>query len=153
MTLEIRSALGSKLSKPGDLFPIRLVDPIMDGDRVVVPAGATGTGEVVHAKKAGGSGTGGELVLAARYLDVCGRQLRLRSLHMAPNGRSKTDLVNAINVASAALGPIAAMSAFLIRGGEVDVAEGTLGVAKTAQPFTIQPVEGGAASGTGCPAG
>ena len=45
-------------------------------------------GEVVHAKKGGGSGAAGELVLAARYLDFEGSRVRLRSMRLDGNGES-----------------------------------------------------------------
>jgi|GEM_PF-6422904 len=63
--LEILSDLGSKISKTGELFPIRLAKPIVIDGAERVPAGAEGQGEVVWAKKSGGSGASGELVLAA----------------------------------------------------------------------------------------
>lgn len=140
VTLELLAPLGSKLSKSGDNFPIRLAGPIVVDGQILVPAGALGIGEVVHAKKAGGSGAPGELVLAARYLDVCGRRLRLRSMHVAPTGRSKVNTVNTINVASAAALPPVGLVGFLIRGGQVDVPQGTIADAKTAEAFALAPV-------------
>lgn len=137
VTLELLAPLGSKLSKSGDNFPIRLAEPIVVDGQILIAAGALGVGEVVHAKKAGGSGAPGELVLAARHLDVCGRRLRLRSMHVAPTGRSKVNTVNTINVASAAALPPVGLVGFLIRGGQVDVPQGTIADAKTAEAFAL----------------
>ncbi|MET0587174.1 MAG: hypothetical protein ABWZ75_01520 [Novosphingobium sp.] len=66
VSIQILAALGSKVSKSGDTFPIRLAAPVIVDGTVAIPAGAEGMGEVVHAKKGGGIGAAGELVLAAR---------------------------------------------------------------------------------------
>ena len=70
--IEILADLGSATSHSLDPFPIRLADPIIVDGVEVVAAGSDGQGEVVHAKKSGGSGTPGELVLAARWIEACG---------------------------------------------------------------------------------
>jgi hypothetical protein len=133
--LELLAPLGSKISKSGDSFPIRLAEPlVIDGTRRL-PAGVAGMGEVVHAKKAGGSGAPGELVLAARYLEVCGRRLRLRSMHLSPTGTSSMNTVNALNVASAASPLPIGLLGFAIHGGQVTVPTGTIADAKTAEGF------------------
>ncbi|MFD2578932.1 hypothetical protein ACFSTD_10665 [Novosphingobium colocasiae] len=54
VTLQIDGALGSRISKTFDRFPIHLYEAIVIDGRTLVPAGASGWGEVVHAKKAGG---------------------------------------------------------------------------------------------------
>jgi hypothetical protein len=135
--VELLTELGSKISKTGDTFPIRLAEPIVIDGRVVVPAGITGLGEVVHAKKSGGGGAGGELVLAARYLDVAGQRLRLRSLRVAVTGKSKIDTANAIGVASSATVPVAAFIGFLLKGGQTTIPAGTVADAKTAEAVTF----------------
>lgn len=139
--ITIGRALGSKISKTGDVFPITLTDPIRINGKTLVPAGVTGMGEVVHAKGSGGSGAAGELVLAARYLEWGGRRLRLRSIQLAPSGQSNINKVNALNVASAASPlPIGLLGLF-ITGGQVTVPEGTIADAKTAEAVILAPVE------------
>lgn len=133
------ATLGSKISKSGDSFQIRLVQPIMVDGKVAVPAGTLGMGEVIHAKKGGGGGAAGELVLAARYLDFAGRKLRLRSMNFAQNGHSNTGTANAIAVAGAASPLPIGLVSFLITGGQTTVPQGTIADAKTAEAFTAQP--------------
>ena len=133
VTVEIMVDLGSKLSKSGDTFPIRLAAPIVVNGVEVIPAGVTGMGEVVHAKRSGGSGAAGELVLAARYLEVDGRRLRLRSMNFSANGRSNIDTAFALSVA----GP--PMVGFIIRGKQANVPAGTIADAKTAEAFSLVP--------------
>lgn len=137
VVIEILEPLGSKASTSLDRFPIRLAQPIVVDGIEVVPAGATGEGEVVHAKKAGGMGAAGELVLAARFLDVDGRQMRLRSFSLEVDSNSKVDTVNTLAVASAATVVPVALVGFLIKGGQVDIPAGTLASAKLAAPFEV----------------
>lgn len=139
--LELLATLGSKLSKSGEMFPIRLAEPIFIDGREVVAAGATGMGEVVHAKKSGGMGAAGELVLAARYLDIGGQRLRLRSMSQSPSGRSNIGTVNTINVASAASPLPIGLIGFFIKGGQVTIEQGSIADAKTASAFTLVPAE------------
>ncbi|MBP6362206.1 MAG: hypothetical protein KA233_01710 [Novosphingobium sp.] len=135
----IRAHLGSKISKSGDWFDIELAEPIVIDGVTVVPAGARGMGEVVHAKKSGGSGASGELILAARYLDLDGKRLRLRSLHIAVAGKDAIGTVNTINVATVATVPALALIGFFVKGKGIDIPENTVGDAKTAEAFVIDP--------------
>jgi hypothetical protein len=141
--LEIMAPVGSKISKTGDSFPIRLAAPIVIDGKEWVPAGVTGVGEVVHAKKSGGMGAAGELVLAARYLEVDGRRLPLRSLNLAAAGKSGIAAVNAVNVGSAVSPVPIGLIGFFISGGQMTVPQGTIVPAKTRENFAL-PAQAGA---------
>ena len=117
------------------MFPITLKEPIMQGKRELVPAGTKGEGEVVWAKKAGGSGSPGELVLAARYLDLGGRHLRLRSMNFGAVGGNRYKDVNKLMIVGTATLPGLVLVGFFVKGGETMVAAGTLAQAKTAAIF------------------
>jgi hypothetical protein len=131
--LEIRKQLVSKVDKPGAFFPLRLAEPILVGGAVAVPAGAEGQGEVVESKGGSVGGSAGILILAARFVTVDGRPLRLRSMHIAQTG---TDNRAAVDTAMLALGFIG-MPGFFITGGKTTVPAGTVADAKTAEAFTI----------------
>lgn len=146
--IEIRATVGSAISKSGDSFPIRLAEPIVIDGKEVVAAGTTGVGEVVHAKKSGGSGAAGELVLAARYLDIDGRRIRLRSMALSSNGKSAVDTAHVLGVAG---GGIGALVGFLIKGGKTTVESGTVTTAKTAEAFSIAPLSVQTATEGGAP--
>lgn len=133
--IEVLAALGSKTSKSLDSFAIRLAEPIEQDGVVLAPAGTMGQGEVVHAKMAGGSGAPGELVLAARYLEIEGRRMTLRSMRYANSGESKINNVNTLNTVAAATVPALSVVGFFMKGGEVDVPGGTIFEAKLAQDF------------------
>jgi hypothetical protein len=73
----------------GQHFELQLTDDITAGDQVVIPAGSVVTGEVIHAQKAGMLGKAGELIIAARYVTVGTRQIKLRAQLMR-RGEDKT---------------------------------------------------------------
>jgi hypothetical protein len=131
--IELVDTVNSKANSSGDRFAIRLARPLeMDG-RVVVPAGTPGVGEVVHAARARAGGKAGELILAARYLDLNGRHIPLRSFRYGPaQGKDNSGAVNVGSMVAAATIPGVALLGFLIAGGEVNVPAGTRANAKVA---------------------
>lgn len=135
--LEILAPLGSNTSKAGETFAIRLVDPVVIDGKDVLPAGLSGMGEVVHAKKAGGSGAPGELVLAARYLEKDGVRVRLRSLNLSLVGVDRHKLVDRVSMAASVGGPVLSIVALVIKGQETAVPAGSLAQAKTAEAFVL----------------
>ena len=141
VVIEILDPLGSKTSQSLESFRIRLAEPIMVDGTELVPAGAEGMGEVVHAKKAGGMGAAGELVLAARYLTVDGRELRLRSMELleAVEGKDRMGTVHTLNIASAASPLPIGLIGFFVGGGNIEIPAGALASAKLAAPFEIAP--------------
>ncbi len=136
VSLEIGADLGSKTSKSGDTFPIRLHEAIVIDGKELVPAGATGMGEVVEARHTGMSGSSGILILAARYLDISGHHLRLRSMHLAENGTSRIGTANGLGIAGAVI-PGVGFLALLTSGDDVSVRSGSVAAAKTAEDFTL----------------
>jgi len=133
--IEVLADLSSRTSKTGQIFPIRLAQPIMIDGRIVVPAGASGEGEVLNAKRSGMGGASGMLMLIAHNLIIDGRSLPLRSMHIGQTGEDHSKEA----IASGAV-PIVGVFVMFIKGGETQVAAGTHTMAKTAQDFTIAPV-------------
>lgn len=130
--IELDEALSSRTSVTGETFAISLAYPVVVDGRELIPAGAKGRGEIIHAKKTG-VGVGGELVLAARYINVGDRQLRLRSMKFNGAGRDQQDLAL---VVGAAVG----LPALFIRGKHIDVPMGAFADAKTAEAFWFDKV-------------
>jgi hypothetical protein len=97
-------------------------------------------GEVVHAKKAGGSGTAGELILAARYLQIGERRLQLRSMRLAVAGKGAVGAVDAFNAASVVSPLPVGLLGFAVTGSNIDVPAGSIAVAKSAQEFVFVDV-------------
>lgn len=133
VSIEITEALNSKTSKIGQLFDIRLRAPITVDGKVIIPAGATGKGEVIHAARARAAGKAGELIIAARYLQHEGVRVPLRSLKYGADMTGDNNAGAAI-VASAA---ISSALALFITGGQVDIPAGMPATAKLSQDVRI----------------
>ncbi|MBA4305172.1 MAG: hypothetical protein C0429_00385 [Sphingopyxis sp.] len=133
VSIEITEALNSKTSKIGQLFDIRLRAPITVDGKVIIPAGATGKGQVIHAARARAAGKAGELIIAARYLEHEGVRVPLRSLKYGADMTGDNNAGAAI-VASAA---ISSALALFITGGQVDIPAGMPATAKLSQDVRI----------------
>jgi len=147
VVIELAEEVSTKLQKRGDIFAIRLAEPIVVDGHPLIPAGVTGGGEVVDAAPGGLAGRPGKLILAARYLNYKGVRLPLRAFRLAGTGR---DNVLLVDVASEAVGILAVA----IPGGNVDFPAGTRAVAKVASDtdlsvlFATQSVQATPLSGT-----
>lgn len=135
---EIVDHVNSKLSKIGDHFAIRLAEPLRIDGSVIVPAGTSGEGEVIHAARARAGGKAGELILTARYLEYAGQRIDLRSFRFGKSGDSN---VTEGAVVAFVGGPLA----YLVVGGEVDVPAGTRGNAKLKNDVAIKVGSSGSA--------
>lgn len=130
--IELTEALSSRTSVTGETFGISLAYPVVIDGRELIPAGATGRGEIIHAKKTG-VGVGGELVLAARHLSLGDRKLRLRSMQLNGAGRDQQGLAFAVGVA-------VGLPGMFIRGKHIDIPAGAFADAKTAEAFWLDTV-------------
>lgn len=117
--IEIAEPLSSKTAKIDAIFSIRLAEPLTDGERVILPAGTPGKGQVVHAAKAGGMGRAGELLLAARYLEFNGSKIPLRRFRLGGSGKDRSH--DSLLVGAA----VGLLPTFFMKGGEVDFPNGT----------------------------
>ncbi|NBB17719.1 hypothetical protein GVN21_20350, partial [Caulobacter sp. SLTY] len=126
--ITIAEQIGSNTNKVGDKFAIVLAEPVMVNGQVIIPAGTKGVGEIVHVAPSGLGGRSGELLLAARYLELGDVRIPLKAFQFAARGRDTT------------AGSLWALG--LVKGGQVIVPPGTGGTAKLAQDFTppAQPV-------------
>lgn len=139
--VELSEPLSSRTSVTGQAFAFLLVSPIRIDGVELIAAGTKGQGEVVHAKKTG-VGVGGELVLAARYLQVGDHRLRLRSMHLNGTGRDQQGLAFAVGVA-------VGFPALFVRGKHIDVPAGAFADVKTAEAFWIDSTTASASSAEG----
>jgi len=133
--IEIVNAVSSKTAKTGDHFPIRLAEPIVEGDKVIVAAGAVGEGEVLDATHSRALGKPAKLVVAARYLEINGRQVRVKGMRLGGAGTDKTSEI----VAESFIPYIGIFFDFQ-HGGEYVIPAGTRAQAKLAEDLTKAPV-------------
>jgi hypothetical protein len=142
VAIEITDTVNSKANHSRDAFAFRLAEPLTVDGRVVAPAGTPGVGEVVHAARARAMGKAGELILAARYLQLGETRIMLRSLRIGPQqGRDSSGTLTTMNVIAAGTIPALSLVAFAIAGGEVNVPAGTRAEAQTAAEVVLAPVE------------
>lgn len=130
VTIAIAAPVSSRTAEIGACFPIALAEPIVIDGAEIIPAGAQGLGQVVHAAKARAAGKGGELILAARFIQHDGLTVSLRSLEFSKAGK---DHLDAALAASATL----PMLGYLFSGGNVWVESGTVASAKVRHAVRI----------------
>ena len=129
--LEMVDAVSSKTSKHGDMFKLRVALPVKSGDTVLIPAGTPAVGQVVHAEKSHGGGKAGELILAARYIDMPQGQIKLHSSFGAA-GRNRTGAALATSIAVGVFG-------MFVKGKEIEIPAGGPLSARLAEDTTIAP--------------
>jgi hypothetical protein len=89
--LRLLEPVASNTHKHGDRFKLEVAEALTVDGAVVIPAGAACVGEVVHGAKAGFGGKGGELILATRFVQVSGQEVKLRSFS-AVSGTERINL-------------------------------------------------------------
>ncbi len=127
--LVMDAEISSSANKPGDRFPFHVAADVTQGDVVLIPAGSKGEGEVVHAAKSKGGGRAGELILAARFVTVGGKSVRLRSFS-AGSGNDHSGAALGVGIAFGLFG-------MLVRGSELVMPAGTPVNAKTAEDIQL----------------
>ena len=130
VVLRIDQELTSKKSKEGDRFPIHIDEDVRIGELVVIPAGATGEGEVIHARKSGMGGKAGELIVAARFVKVGDQEVHLRSLNLGSSGKDRSDASLGVAIVT---GPIG----LFVVGGVMTIPRDTVAGAKTAEAVQL----------------
>lgn len=123
IVIRLIDPVSSSTAEQGQFFPIELAEPVMLGDREVLPAGIRGEGQVVHARHRGWGGGAGELILAARYLQWGDRRIALRAFHLGVAGR---DGASTSLVATVAVGVVGAF----VTGRSANVPAGSLATAR-----------------------
>ena len=123
--IQFDDKVSSETNKNGDRFRFHVAVDVRVGDVIVIPAGTPGEGEVIHAQKSGLGGKAGELIVAARYVTVNGRALRLRSF-ASGTGTQHTELANWSSI-------LISYPAMMIQGGVMTMPRNMIATARTAQ--------------------
>jgi hypothetical protein len=129
--IEVTEVISSKVHKIGDKFALRLAYPILLDGKVVVP---TGVGQVIDAARAGALGRPAKLLLAARYLDFNGAQIKLRTLQLGRVGVDNTGAIMAMSFV-----PYVGLVSMFMHGGEIEVPVGTRAQAKLVADLDVPP--------------
>lgn len=130
--LETRENLTTehKQLKVGQRFELDVLQPVMLGGQVAIPAGSRAVGEVVTVRNKGMWGKSGGITCRVVYLEANGRQLRL-------NGTfdDRGDTGTAGVVAAVAFVPVAG---FFVTGTSAKIAPGTHVTAFLAEEVPVQ---------------
>ena len=129
--LRVIGEISSKTHVKGDKVEIVLAEPLRLSDTLAIPAGTRGVAEVIHAAKGGMGGKAGELLVAARSLDLSPDvHIPLRSFRLAPaSGKNNEGLAMGLSIAGGVAGGIAAM---IMTGGSARIPDRSEAFAKTA---------------------
>lgn len=134
--IRVDDNINGKTHKTGDWYAITLLQPVMFGDQILIPAGTTGRGQVVHSAKSSWGGKAGELILGARYLDYEGRQIPLRGMKLGGVGGNNEGLAFGASVAG---GLVAMPLIFALNGKNADIPAGMYATAKLAVALPGDP--------------
>jgi hypothetical protein len=122
VAIRIGKGLSSKLSRPGERFPITLSETFSPTGAIILPAGIVGEGEVVHAAKPRWGGKAGELIVNARFLTCGETRIPLGKMKVGGAGESRT---TSALVAGMVFTPLM----FAVNGGDIVIPEGASFVA------------------------
>src|SRR5690606_9165528 len=136
LVLQVDEAVTSKTAQQGDKFAITLAKPVTLDDEILVPAGTKGVGEVISAAHGGAFGKAGELVVAARYLQLDDQRIPLKAFKVGGSGSSGTDAALATAMLAGLPGIVFGAT---IKGGEMELPAGLVATAKLAADLPASP--------------
>ena len=143
--VRLQETLGTRQNRPGDKFTAALDEPLVDGDRVVVPKGTTFTGHIVTSKSSGRFKGRAVLALRLDSFDLNGQTYEIQSNNSsrASAGHKKHHLlwIGGGSGGGAAIGAIAAGGTGALIGAGAGAAAGTVGSAITGKRQVSLPAE------------
>ena len=128
--LEFTAEVSSKTAQKGSPVEFLLAEEVLINGLRLIPKGTPAIGEVIHAQKSGFGGRGGELIIAARYIQLGEQRISLRSLKPLAGpyaGKNHSDAALAVSLV-----PYAGLISLFITGGEIVIPAGTRALALTA---------------------
>ena len=131
--IQFDEKVSSERNRNGDRFRFHVAADVRVGDAIVIPMGTRGEGEVIHAAKSGMAGKAGELIVAARYVTVGNRTVRLRSF-ASGTGKQFSDLANWTGV-------LVGMPSLMIQGGKMTMPQHMLATVRTAEAVNLPALQ------------
>ena len=127
--IQFDESVSSEKNRNGDRFRFHVAADVCVGDLVVIPMGTPGVGEVIHSAKSGMAGKAGELIVAARYVTVGSRNVRLRSF-ASGTGQNLTNVANWTGI-------LIGVPSLMIQGGRMTMPQHMLATVRTAETVTL----------------
>jgi hypothetical protein len=104
--VRLGSAVGSKISQPGQSFSASLSDPVQINGATVIPAGATASGTVVDAKPLGRFAGGASLSLKLNSININGQPMTIATSNVTQSAKGKGKRTAVMAGGGAALGAL-----------------------------------------------
>lgn len=130
--IELTEALSSRTSQQEQPFGLRLAEPIVIDGREVVPAGATGGGEVIDAHPSAFGGRQGRLIISGRFVEINGQRARIRGMQITAAGEDRGNTALAVSMI-----PYAGVAGIFIQGSNIEIPAGARGTARIAEDVEI----------------
>ena len=111
--------LSSRDARQGDRFRIAIVQPVLVDDLVVIPAGATGYGEVRRVEEKGMMGKSGKLQIVPLFVEVAGARIALDGIAADKGESNLAPVVLAWPLVGSGLGFISGTHAVIAAGTEL----------------------------------
>jgi hypothetical protein len=124
ITIRMIDAVDSTVHRPGQSFRASVDEPVVIGDRTLIPRGADVTTKLVEVKDPGKLKGGGELTLEVFSITVDGKTVDVRTPGVTTTGQSRTKQSGAVIGGTAALGAIIGAIAGGGRGAAVGAVSG-----------------------------
>jgi hypothetical protein len=131
VVIQLDDEISSNRNHPGDRFRLHVAEDVRVGDVVLIPAGTAGEGEVIHVQKSGMGGRAGELIVTARFVEVGGVRVRLRSFE--PGARTGKQHIGASYATSVLVG----LPGLLVQGGQLIMPRTMFASVKTAKAVRL----------------
>jgi len=145
LTVRLESAVGSKTSNEGDPFEATLAEPVVAGNKVVIPKGANASGVVTQAHAAGKFKGGATLGLVLKSITIDGQPYAIEtsSVVEATKGKGKRSaaLIGGGAAGGALLGGLLGGGKGAAIGAVAGGGAGTAGAAYTGNRDISLPVE------------
>jgi hypothetical protein len=117
-------AVSSKTSNSGDHFDASVAEPVMVGNRVVIPKGARATGTVVDSKSAGRFKGNAAISVALSSVTVRGQEYRVKTSEVTEAGKGRGKRTAETTGGGAAVGAIIGAIAGRGKGAAIGAAAG-----------------------------
>ncbi|HMD33013.1 MAG TPA: hypothetical protein VKG84_13955 [Candidatus Acidoferrales bacterium] len=144
-TVSMASAVGSKTSHENDPFEATLAEPVVVGDKVVIPKGASASGIVTQAHPAGRFKGAATLGLSLRSVTINGQpyaiQTTIASQQSKGKGKRTAGFIGGGAAGGALIGGLAGGAKGMGIGALVGAGAGTVGAAFTGNRDISIPVE------------
>lgn len=145
LRVRLLETLDTRSNRAGDRFTASLAEPLVEGNRVVVPRGATVSGYITESKSSGRFKGRAVMALRLDTLNFDGRNYRIRSTSSsrASAGHKKHHLawIGGGSGGGALIGAAAGGGAGALIGAGVGAAAGTVGSVITGKRQVRLPVE------------